>query len=171
MYGYVHNSLEKSREVLGMNNSDWNNPRRLIRKIEILTNTNKYYPILTNTNKLNYLNLAIIGLTAPLSTIKQNIERRVQERLDKGLLGEIKGLVREYGWNEVLRNTIAYKEWEDFFNGKITREQVVTNWTKDEFNYAKRQLTWFRKDRRVVWLNKDYLKGALELINSSYLLY
>jgi tRNA dimethylallyltransferase len=154
----------------GMNNSDWMNPRRLIRRIEILTNTNKYYPILTNTNKLKIEKLAMVGLTASLPQITKNIEKRVQERLDRGLFEEIKGLVKEFGWNEVLKNTIAYKEWEDYFSEKITKNQAISNWTHDEIDYAKRQMTWFKKDKRIQWLDithHDLLQKSLDLIQIS----
>lgn len=182
MYPYMNNNYEKGGEVVGMNNSDWNNPRRLIRRIEI--EKYKFIPLChsrpatecgvnssgnlkskESDSSLRWNDIVIIGLTAPLPTIKQNIERRVKERLDKGLFDEIKSLVDKYGWNEVLRNTIAYKEWEDYFSRKITKEAAIENWIKDEFNYAKRQLTWFKKDRRIVWRENDYFNEVLKLIN------
>ncbi len=165
-------NLEEVQKTLKMNNSDWNNPRRLIRKIELL----RFYEKSQKPNFKFQINsglqipnckLIIIGLAAPLPVIKQNIERRVRERLDAGLIEEIKRLVEIYGWNEVLRNTIAYKEWEDYFSGKITREEAIVKWIKDEFDYAKRQLTWFKKDRRIVWLADDYLNDTLKIINSA----
>lgn len=179
MYPY----MSKKNERAGMNNSDWNNPRRLIRRIEIqeyLLNVGAYNYKPTalpkaglgvyNCKPLQINKLLIIGLTAPLTVIKNNIVLRVKDRLDKGLLEEIKGLVKAYGWNEVLKNTIAYKEWEDFFAGKITKDEAIKRWTLNEMQYVKRQLTWFRKDCRVVWFENDYLNGVLKLISSSHLL-
>ena len=187
MYPYIYKLKGKRRKIkveekiseqAGMNNSDWNNPRRLIRKIEILyySSVGEHLPVLpmgttgrsSPTLKIN--KTLIIGLTAPLPIIKQNIEHRVQERLDNGLLEEINGLVKKYGWNEVLRNTIAYREWEDFFAKKVTRDKTITKWTQDEFDYAKRQLTWFKKDQRVMWLTDNFLERTLELIQSTHLL-
>lgn len=162
-------------ERCGMNNSDWNNRRRLIRRIEILTQkfetrnskleTNSKFKI--QNSKLKIDKILIIGLTAPITQIAKNIEKRVKDRLDKGLLEEIKGLIEKYGWNEVLRNTIAYREWEDYFSGKITKDQAILKWTKDEIDYAKRQMTWFRKDKRIEWMdvsNADVFKRSLDLI-------
>ncbi len=147
---------QESEDKCGMNNSDWMNPRRLVRKIEI----EKYKTIVpllhcSIAKELKYDNLLIVGLTSSLSQIQKNIERRVKDRLDKGLLAEIKGLVKIYGWNEVLRSTIAYREWENYFKGKATYEETVAKWTRDEVNYAKRQLTWFKKDKRIKWVKSN----------------
>jgi tRNA dimethylallyltransferase len=169
---------EDDSKVKLINNSDWNNPRRLIRRIEILNfySVGDDLPVVPmgqtrrSVPTLKIDRLLMIGLPAPLPKITKNIEKRVQERLDQGLLEEIKKLVKRYGWNEVLRNTIAYKEWEEFFSGKITQEDAIKNWTKDEIDYAKRQITWFKKDMRIKWFEStdiNLLQKSLELINSN----
>ncbi len=178
----IDSRLHESDSAAGIiNNSDWNNPRRLIRKIEIMKfNEKSHVAFLQKANSLQGENpqengkklqidkLVSIGLTTPLSKIKTKVEKRAQERLNMGLLNEIKDLVKKYGWNEVLKNTIGYREWEDFFKGKTTKEQAISKWIKDEIDFAKRQVTWFKKDSRIVWLKKNYLEQSLEMINSSF---
>lgn len=174
----LQNQVQGQREKIkggekwpAMNNSDWNNRRRLIRRVEILTNTIQCHPILSNTNKLKIDKLIMIGLRAQIEQIAKNIEKRVKERLTAGLLEEIENLVKKYGWNEVLRNTIAYREWEDYFSEKITKEQAILKWTKDEVDYAKRQMTWFRKDKRIRWIDistEDSFKQSFNLINALF---
>lgn len=174
----LHGANSETRII---NNSDWNNPRRLIRKIEIMKfNEKSQAAFLQKANLLQENNLqkngrtlqidklVFVGLSVPLSKIKIKIEKRAQERLNMGLLNEIEALVKQYGWNEVLKNTIGYREWEDFFKGKTTKEQAISKWIKDEINFAKRQITWFKKDSRIVWLKKNYLEQSLEIVNSSF---
>jgi tRNA dimethylallyltransferase len=159
-----------------INNSDWMNPRRLIRKIELIqfyknskiqkTKVNKNFQFQNSNFQID--RILIIGLTAPLSEITKNIEKRVEERMDKGLLEEIKTLVGKYGWDEVLRNTIAYHEWEKYFENKITKDEAVKKWTKDEIDYAKRQMTWFKKEKRIVWMEAGDVNLSKKSLNSIY---
>lgn len=170
-------TVQELQEKIGwrknMNNSDWQNPRRLIRKIEINEVKNREAP----TVKLVHLqpdSLLILGLKTLFEKIKDQIILRVKDRMKLGLLTEIENLTAVYGWNLVLRSTIAYKEWEDFYLQKITKEEAIRRWIRDETAYAKRQLTWFKKDPRVIWLEKTTpdeektINEALALLDKTF---
>lgn len=126
---------------LSLNNSDKNNPHRLIRKIEISLSP-KFTPALNSPTFDNYLHLS---LTAPNSIIYSRINTRVQRRLDLGLLGEIKKLLKKYTWNSPGLNTLSYKEFRSYFDQNTSMTDVITKWTYDEHACARRQKTWFKK--------------------------
>jgi tRNA dimethylallyltransferase len=133
-----------------MNESDRQNPRRLIRAIEIAKNRKS---LTVNRESSNFDSL-MIGLTAPYKVLYQRIDERVEERLKMGAEREIKKLLdQSYDWdNSVLGTTIGYREWRDFFEGKASKEEVIQKWKYDEHNYARRQMTWFKR-MAVVWFN------------------
>ena len=100
---------DNNKDRCGMNNSDWNNPRRLIRRIEVLSvGAQNFVPPGAHHGVPLHINkLLVIGLATPIEQLKKNIKKRIDERLQNGLLDEIKDLIKDYGWNEVLRNTTA----------------------------------------------------------------
>jgi len=178
-----------------MNKSDKNNPRRLIRKIEILKKQNlkitktrpsiSYLPAdatspksctyrcwrahqALQAGKLKAVSYLQIGLTADRKKIYKRIDRRVKERLRDGLLNEIKRLLKSgINWDDPGMNCLAYKEFRPYFEEKISLEKAVERWRFDEHKYARKQLTWFKKDKRIKWLDitkKDYKKKVFALV-------
>lgn len=144
-----------------MNKSDRSNPRRLIRAIEIGIKAQKDKIEIVNC-KLEIGNLLIIGLKAPNKILYQRVDKRVDKRVEQGVVEEIKNLLSQgYSWeNSVLGETIGYKEWREYFKGKTTLEEVIQGWKYDEHDYARRQTTWFKKDKRIKWF--DITKPGLE---------
>jgi len=171
---------ERSRR---MNESDKKNPRRLIRAIEIAkwkceVRSGKPFgselraELLDNEvgnekqkSHLSHQHLAsnfqrptsilFIGLTAPNKILYERIDQRVEERVKKGVEEEIRGLLEKgYNWgNSALGTTLAYREWQGYFEGKMTTEEVIIKWKFDEHDYARRQMTWFRKDSKINWFD------------------
>jgi len=139
-------SPERSQK---MNESDKQNPRRLIRAIEIARN---YQLPITNRQSLK-LDALFIGLSAPNKILYQRIDQRVNERVKNGMAEEIKGLLAKgYTWeNSALGVTLAYKEWQEYFEGKKTKEEIIQKWQFDEHDYARRQMTWFKKNKKINW--------------------
>lgn len=151
-----------------MNQSDQKNPRRLIRAIEIISAKEKKVPL----EPLNCESL-FVGLKLPLKDLYQKIDERVEKRLKLGVEKEIKKLLDQgFGWkNSALGSTIGYQEWQPFFEGKTSRQKVVKRWKFAEHAYARRQMTWLRKNRKVNWFEVDkegWQKEVEKLVKTWY---
>ena len=167
-------TIEQLREILrktcperlrGMSESDRKNPRRLIRAIEIAIKmknekSKKKKPASRGSfgmdkGKFKILDTLFVGLKAPYKILYKRIDQRVDERVKMGVVDEIKKLLAEgYSWNNsVLATTIGYREWQSYFEGKTTISEVVQKWKFAEHSYARRQLTWFKKDKRMNWFD------------------
>ncbi len=151
-----------------MNESDKKNPRRLIRALEIAGHK---APIKLN-NKPQNLDSLFVGLTAPNKFLYRQIDRRVIAREKQGLEREIRDLLKQgYSWtNSVLGTTIGYREWQPYFAGEMTKRDVITKWQLAEHGYARRQLTWFRKEKRIKWftITQPHLSRQIEKTVSSW---
>lgn len=152
-----------------LNNSDKNNPHRLIRKIEIkLSNTNKISPSLSSENAGMSFDFFHLSLTAPNSYLYSRIDARVKARLDQGLLSEIKYLLKKYSWSSPGLNTLSYKEFRSYFKQKTTMSDAISKWTYDEHAYARRQKTWFKKSQNTIFIDitqKKYLQLATKYVS------
>ncbi|OGK21894.1 hypothetical protein A3C23_00920 [Candidatus Roizmanbacteria bacterium RIFCSPHIGHO2_02_FULL_37_13b] len=147
-----------------LNNSDKNNPQRLIRKIEIATNLNlpavqkkslkpKVQP-LTNPTGYVALNLRIYtGLRfASNDKLKVVIKKRVLKRLQLGAIDEVKSLLdKGYKKTDPGMKTIGYQQIIEYLEKKISKENAVKKWITAEIQYAKRQYTFMKKDENIVW--------------------
>ena len=137
-----------------MNHSDKNNPRRLVRAIEI-EEYKKLQPQTTGLNNSRQItnNVNFIGLNIQREELFKRIDERVEKRVEQGIIDEIKNVLKMgYGWDSPGLYTIGYKEWQPYFEGKETKEAVVQKWKFNEHSYARRQLTWFKKDKRIKWI-------------------
>lgn len=153
-------------KITTMNNSDINNPRRLIRAIEVekfdYTKAKYKHSKAISNEEIDGL---FIGLTANKELLSKKIEDRVKKRIRLGLEIEINKLLKDgITWEMQSMNTLGYKEWKEYFSGNITKEEVINKWALDEKKYAKRQLTWFNKDKRINWfdINKKGWKQEVE---------
>ncbi len=139
-----------------MNNSDRNNPRRLIRAIEIATYLKNhpdfhYDTVPYHSNKQNTL---IIGLAAPRAILFKRITLRIRKRLRQGIVKEIKKLLQKgYNWNLVSMSGLGYQEFKPYFGNLESLEEVVKKWQIDEQNYAQRQMVWFKKMPQINWFD------------------
>lgn len=153
----------------GMNESDRRNPRRLIRAIEIATSgkqQNTLYP------KPYTLNPLFIGLTAPYQYLYRRIDERVEERVKRGAVEEVENLLKKgYGWNLPSMSGMGYREFKPFFEKTATLEEVIQRWKFDEHGYARRQMSWFRKDPRIRWFDitePEWKSRVEELVRKWY---
>ena len=134
-----------------MNESDRKNPRRLIRAIEIAMSDKQQNSLYS---KLHTLIPLFIGLRAPYKIIYQRIDRRVEERIKMGALEEVQKLLKKgYSWNLPSMSGMGYREFKDFFEKKSVLGEVAQRWKFNEHGYARRQMTWFKKDNRVHWFD------------------
>ncbi len=125
-----------------LNNSDLNNPRRLVRKIEIHLVPQK---LKIRNLKLDNYNLLHLSLTAPLKSIYQKIDARVDQRLKDGHLEEIKTLLKTYSWSTPGLQVSAYHELQPYFQNLFSLENCLQRWKFREHRDARHQKTWFNK--------------------------
>lgn len=143
LFPYSLDLLQKQLQLidkirwLRMNHSDQNNPRRLIRAIEIAKSKTIYQP------KVPQYDALWIGLTTPVQALEQKISTRVQMRWD-----EATGEVREN-----LPPILGADPLLSFLRGEITKDVALQKWTTAEFQYAKRQITWFKKIKEIIWFD------------------
>lgn len=130
---------------------DLNNPQRVIRALEVYLETGIPYSILRNAppKEKRDFSLIKIGLTQEKQIYVQHIERRVETMMEQGLLQEVEKLYA-YRHTPALQ-TLGYKELFDYIEGKSTLEQAIVHIKINTKKYAKRQLTWFKKDKNIVW--------------------
>ncbi len=128
------------------------NPQRVIRALEICIGTgNPYSSYLTNPEKKRNFKTISIGLNAERSIIYDRINQRVDLMVENGLLEEAKSLFSYKHLNAL--NTVGYKELFNYFEGNFTLDFAISEIKKNTRRFAKRQLTWFRKDNTIKWFN------------------
>ncbi len=134
--------------------ADVQNPHRLIRALEICIETGKPFSSFLNQEKpgRNFKKINI-GLTAERETIYERINKRVDIMIEDGLVEEAKTLYARKDLNAL--NTVGYKELFDHFDGKTDLETAISEIKKNTRRFAKRQLTWFRKDPAIKWFEFD----------------
>lgn len=146
---------------------DINNPQRVIRALEVFESSGKlfssYRVAATNIRPFNIIKIA---LDMPRELLYDRINRRVDIMMEEGLVNEVRSLLPYRHLNAL--NTVGYSEIFDHLDGKITLDTAVEKIKQNTRRFAKRQLTWFRKDKDFHWmeanenLNKNLLKYLLQ---------
>jgi tRNA dimethylallyltransferase len=150
---YLQNLLMQ-KDIEAYSSIDIHNPRRLIRGLEIIDISGKNLAATWKQKKTsrNFVTIKI-GINLPREELYQRINLRVDSMLESGLKTEIETL-KEYKNLQAL-NTVGYKEWWPYFDESDKLEQVITKIKQHTRNFAKRQLTWFRKDSTIIWWDKE----------------
>ena len=140
---------------------DKKNPVRLQRAIEVCLQTGKTYSQLRKkVKKERDFNIVKIGIEMEKSSLNDRIGLRVDRMMADGQLDEVRSLLPYRHFNAL--NTVGYKELFAFLDGSITLEQAILNIKNNTRHYAKRQLTWFRKDPDIHWFNPDQIINLIE---------
>ncbi len=143
-----------------------NDTQRILRALEVFRQTGKSirYFWKKDTRQINY-EYVTVGLKCDRSELYERINDRVDRMLEEGLESEAAELWQEYPDNEVLQKTIGYAEWikYGFDNQELVSEKIKQN-TR---NFAKRQLTWYRKEEGIEWFEADAIEDILKVISSS----
>lgn len=127
------------------------NPRRLIRAIEIVKTTGKPVPALKK-QPLDY-EILFLGIKKNEKELKRLIERRADARIRKGMVAEVRKLKNSgLSWNKLESFGLEYRAVSQFLQNKINRQKMVDTIKKEDWQYAKRQMTWFGRDKRVNWI-------------------
>lgn len=130
------------------------NPQRLMRALEVVEATGKsILSFRTGAKKERPFGVIKIALDLPREALYQRINHRVDSMMEQGLLEEVRNLLPFQHLNAL--QTVGYKELFDHLSGKLSLEEAVTAIKQNTRHYAKRQLTWFRKDSEYQWLPPD----------------
>lgn len=130
------------------------NPVRMIRALSFVRSTGKsILNYRTGTKASRPFNIIKIALDLPREVLYERINRRVDMMIEQGLLEEVKQLYPQRHLKNL--QTVGYSELFDYIDGKYTLEEAVDKIKQHTRNYAKRQLTWFRKDKEFHWLRAD----------------
>ncbi|MDB4902510.1 MAG: miaA [Mucilaginibacter sp.] len=146
---------------------DLNNPQRIIRALQVYQSTGNPFSSYRNS-KINErpFNIIKLGLNLPREILYQRINQRVDLMLQQGLLEEARLLLPFRHLNPL--NTVGYSELFNYFDGKTDLNSAIELIKQNTRHYAKRQLTWFRKDKEIKWLIADknnLVNDMLSLIN------
>jgi tRNA dimethylallyltransferase len=139
------------------------NPKRLLRALEVCITTGRPYSELRkNEFKPRNFEIVMIGLTREREELNQRINDRVDKMMEDGLLEEVRNLLSYQHLNAL--NTVGYKEFIPYFSGEISLDMAIANVKTHSRRYAKRQMTWFRKDKSIRWYNPENVEDILDQI-------
>ena len=140
---------------------DLNNPNRLLRALEVIIQTGETYTSLRNSQprKRNF-EIIKIGLNRPREELVEIIEKRVDRMIADGLVEEVRGLEKYRGVNAL--KTVGYQEIFSYFDGTFTLDEAIEKIKTNTRRYAKRQITWFRRDKDINWFLPSERKRIIE---------
>lgn len=145
---------------------DLKNPKRMIRALEICESTGQpYSSFLTRQKKKREFDIIKIGLTRPRQELYDRINRRVDEMIAGGLEEEARNLYSMRHLNAL--NSVGYKEFFEFFDRKITKEKAIDLIKRNTRRYAKRQMTWWAKDKDIHWVDPTRVTEIIKFIEDS----
>lgn len=142
---------------------DLKNHKRILRALEICDYTGlPYSSFLKKKKRVRDFRIIKIGLERDRSELYHRIDTRVDDMINKGLEEEARSL---YGFRNLnAMNCVGYREFFDFFDGKITREKAIELIKRNSRRYAKRQITWWGKDKDIKWFSPDNVHEITQYI-------
>ena len=144
--------------------ADLNNAKRLLHAVEVYQMTGS--PISsfrTNTVRERSFKIVKIGINQDRSILYDRINQRVDKMMESGLLEEVKSVYSHRNLNSL--NTVGYKELFAFLDGQCSLEEAVDLIKRNSRKYARKQLTWFRRDPNIHWFEPDHLEEIIAFIN------
>lgn len=161
--------IDKLREELSKldpeyyNTADIVNPKRVLKALEVIAQTGKTYSSQrTGKVKERPFEIVLVGLKMDRDKLYERIDRRVDVMLEMGLENEAKNLFPYRDLNSL--NTVGYKEFFDFFEGKYDYDEAVRLIKRNSRRYAKRQMTWFSRYQQMTWFERDDEAGLRDFI-------
>jgi len=139
------------------------NPQRLMRALEVMLGTGSSITSFQNKKAIERpFKIVKIGLELDREELYQRINDRVLKMVNEGLEKEVKSLQTSAHLNAL--QTVGYSEWKDYFDGKISKEKVIENIQQNTRHYAKRQMTWFKRDSATTWYKADSIEPKQVLL-------
>ena len=144
-----------------------NDKKRIVRVLEIFKATGKTkteQEILSRQNGVKY-DYKVFGITMERGKLYSRINLRVDLMIEKGLEEEVRNLVNKYTKFPTAMQGLGYKEVVEYFEGILTHEEMIDKIKQESRRYAKRQLTWFRKNKEIIWLDSsDDIQNNINII-------
>ncbi len=140
---------------------DKNNPRRIIRALEVSLATGKPFSKLREKGE-KIFDVLQIGITLPRKKLYERIDKRVDQMIKEGLARETKKLLKKYKPSLPSMSGIGYKEMGDYLNGNYNLGEAAQKIKFRTHAYARRQITWFKKDKRIKWV-KNYKEAEIKI--------
>lgn len=151
-----------------LNKSDRENPRRLFRALELEASPHRVYP----RGEIVSYNVLKIGLKAPPDILYEKINKRVYQWIGEGIIDETKNLIKHGVSKKRIREIgLQYAVILEYLDNKMSKEELIEKMQTKVRQYAKRQLTWFKKENNVCWFDitgKDYLNKVEKLTSAWY---
>jgi len=143
---------------------DLQNPKRVLHALEICYMTGlPYSELRTNQTRIRPFNILKIGLNCDREVLYERINQRVDQMFEDGLEKEVNHLQPFSQLNSL--NTVGYRELFEYFDGKITLEQAKEKIKANSRKYARKQLTWFRRDPEITWFTPDMKDEIIAFIS------
>lgn len=152
-------------DPVGAEDIDRNNKRRLVRALEVCKKTGRPFSGLRKRGEVKYEPLWL-GLDLPKEVLNERVNIRVDEMIKQGLLNEVKQLKEKYGCEIYSMSGIGYREICQHLNGEISLSEAIEEIKKNTRQYAKRQRTWFKRNKNIRWLTDV---SEAELITRAFL--
>ena len=153
---WLQKEVEKIDPVF-FESCDNQNPQRLLRALEVYKATGETFSSFkSDSAKIRPFEIIKIGLTNDRELLYERINTRVDKMLENGLLEDVESLIPFQQKNAL--QTVGYKEIFSFFNNECTLEKAVENIKQNTRRFAKRQLTWFRKDKNTTWFEPHQIE-------------
>lgn len=144
---------------------DQANPQRMIRGLEVVLSTGKKLSsFLTASKKERPFNIIKIGLNTDRALLYERINHRVDLMMEAGLLQEVEQLLPYRQYNAL--NTVGYSELFDYLDGKSDLQSAVAMIKQNTRRFAKRQLTWFRRDENTMWFEPNQVNEVISAIEN-----
>lgn len=141
---------------------DCHNKRRLIRALEIVLKTGRPIPLLRKKSPYNVLK---IGIMIPAEQLKKRIKQRLEERTHKGMVEEAEKLHRNgITWKRMEDLGLEYRYIVRYLRGLLSYDEMFEKLNQEIVRYAKRQMTWFKRDKKIHWISDK--KTAAELVRN-----
>ncbi|MCG6185848.1 tRNA (adenosine(37)-N6)-dimethylallyltransferase MiaA [Maribellus maritimus] len=142
---------------------DLKNPARIIHGLEVCLTTGKTFSSFrTSPQKERPFQIVKIGLNCERETLHARINQRVDKMIEAGLEDEARSVYHLKHYNAL--NTVGYREWFAHFNGEISREKAIELIKRNSRRYARKQITWFKKDTQTKWFEPHQQQEIIETI-------
>ena len=132
-----------------------NDQKRIIRVLEIYHKTGKTKTEIEKESRKNGVkyNYNVFAISLDREKLYERIEKRVDKMIEEGLIEEVKNILKKYSEFPTAMQGLGYKEVKQYFDKELTKEEMIEKIKQETRRYAKRQLTWFRKNKETIWLD------------------